>query len=107
MQSQIKIEEQPKSQKQKEGSNVEFKVKVQHVQGTNRLSYQWFKDGVELQEQNNSNLILKDIGLRNFGCYACRVTYKDDYGETMVMTSRVAELDVIPQCLNGTSKYFL
>ena len=99
----IKIDKQPKSQKQKEGSRVEFKFKVQ---GHDRLlyMYQWFKDGVDVLKQNNATLVLECIELRDFGCYTCQVSYQDGYGE---IVSSGAVLDVIPQCRNGMSKYCL
>ena len=96
----IKIVKQPiKSQKQKEGSRVEFKLKAQ---GSSSLWYQWFKDGVELSEENNASLILECIKLRDFGCYTCRVSYQDGYGD--IKESSSAVLDVIPQRQNGMSK---
>lgn len=106
LQNPIKIDEQPKSQKQKEGSRVEFEVKVQGT-NANSLSYQWFRDGVELLGQNNASLILQCIELRDFGYYACRVSCQAGYDVAMVMSSRPAVLDVIPQCLNGTSKCYI
>ena len=96
----IKIVKQPiKSQKEKEGSRVEFKFEVQ---GTSSLSYQWFKDGVELSEQTNASLILECIKLRDFGCYTCRVSYQDGYGD--IVKSSSAVLDVTPRYQNGMSK---
>ncbi|KAL9971592.1 hypothetical protein ACROYT_G017772 [Oculina patagonica] len=92
----IKIDRQPKSRKQKEGSKVEFKFRAQ---GTSTLLYQWYKDGVELLGQNNASLILECIELRDFGHYTCRVSYQDGYG--IIIESSSAVLDVIPQCRNG------
>lgn len=103
-QEKIIIDEHPKSQKRNEGSRAEFEFKVQ---GTNPLSYQWFRDGVELLGQNNASLILECVELQDFGCYACRVSYQVGNDETMEMSSRPAVLDVIPQCLNGLSKYYI
>lgn len=98
----VKIEKHPKSQKKKEGSRVEFKLKVQ---GNNRVLYQWLKDGVELLGKDDACLILECIELRDFGCYACHVSYEDGEGEPVVSSSAV--LDVIPQSRNGMSKYCL
>jgi len=92
----IRVKEQPKPRRQKEGSRVEFKFKVHE---TEDMLYQWFKDGVELPGQSNPHLILECIELRDFGSYSCRVRTQDDYCEP-VESTRVM-LDVIPQSLNG------
>ena len=78
---------------------MEFKIKVQ---GTSRLVYQWFKDGDELLNETDANLIFERIQLRDFGHYKCQVSYED--GNGIIIESSPAFLDVIPQSLNGMSK---
>ena len=66
--------------------------------------YQWFKDDVALIGQDKSVLDLNPVQLRDFGCYMCRVSYKDFHGEAE--KSKPARLDVIPHPgLNGMSEY--
>ena len=66
--------------------------------------YQWFKDDEALIGQEKSVLELNPVQLRDFGCYMCRVSYKDLYGEAE--KSNTARLDVIHYPgLNGMSEY--
>ena len=66
--------------------------------------YQWFKDDVALIGHEKSVLELNPVQLRDFGCYMCRVSYKDLYGEAE--KSNTARLDVIHYPgLNGMSEY--
>ena len=66
--------------------------------------YQWFKDDVALIGQEKSVLELNPVQLRDFGCYMCRVSYKDLSGEAE--KSNTARLDVIHYPgLNGMSEY--
>lgn len=94
----IRIVEHPSNQEQKEGSRVEFKCKVH---GKKKVSYQWLKEGTEMQGQNGSSLVLDPVKLRDFGCYACKVKGAD--GSDCVESSP-ATLDVTPR--DGMSKYF-
>ena len=94
--------QQPKSQNQTEGSRVEFTCEYQ-VQGNCEICrYQWLKDDTELQEQNNSSLILDSVKMRDFGCYRCciHVTHKGGHREDV--TSKPAFLEVAPG--DGMSK---
>lgn len=61
------------------------------------LIYQWFKNGVGILGQNDSTLVLNNVGLRDFGLYMCRVTDLEDslFGEPE--ESKYATLDVIPR----------
>ena len=96
---QIEIVQQPKSQNQREGSRVEFTCECQ-VQGNCEVWYHWLKDDTELQEQNNSSLILDSVKMRDFGCYSCRITHGRGHREAV--TSEPAFLEVSP--CEGKSK---
>ena len=98
----IKISKHPKSQTAKEGSKVELACKLEKK--SKNFMYQWFKDDVALIGQDKSVLDLNPVQLRDFGCYMCRVSYKDLFGEAE--NSKHARLDVIPHPgLNGMSEY--
>ena len=98
----IKISNHPKSQTPKEGSNVQLACKLKKK--SKNFMYQWFKDDVALIGQDKSVLELNPVQLLDFGCYMCRVSYKDLYGEAE--KSKPARLDVIPHPgLNGMSEY--
>ena len=99
----IKFIKHPKSQTAKEGSKIEFTCKVQGK--SSRLLYQWFKDDGSVRGQTEASLVLKSVELRDFGRYKCYVSYEDRFGEGE--TSSPAVLNVIPQHLNGMSKYCL
>ncbi|XP_066017788.1 uncharacterized protein [Pocillopora verrucosa] len=94
--SEIKIEQQPKSQKQQEGSKVVFELKVQEQ---DRYSYQWLKDGAELEGKCDATLILDNVELREFGWYSCLVCSQENFG--INCESSRAWLDVVPS-QNGT-----
>ncbi|XP_078371056.1 uncharacterized protein LOC144654706 isoform X2 [Oculina patagonica] len=91
---QIKIVQQPKSQKRTEGSRVEFTCKC-NVQEKYEVCYQWFKDGTELQERNTCSLVLDPVRMRDSGCYSCLVTRVEDENENI--TSDRAVLEVVPR----------
>lgn len=94
----IKIEVEPMHQRQKEGSSVEFKCKVQ---GNKKVFYEWVKDGTEMQGQNSSSLVLGCVEMRDFGCYTCRVC---DPNADCIKSS-TAVLDVAPR--DGMGKCYL
>ena len=96
----IRIEEQPSSQKQKEGSRVELRCKIQ---GRNDVTYQWLKDGEELKGQNSSTLVLNLVKLCDFGFYVCKVRCTDNSASSICVESSPAELNVTPQ--DGRSTY--
>lgn len=57
------------------------------------MSYQWFKDGEEMQGQYSSTIVLDCVELRDFGCYECQVSFANgDY-----IASFSGELDVFPR----------
>ena len=93
----IIIEEHPKSQKQREGSTVEFKCEVH---GRRKVSYQWLKDGTKIQGQNSAILVLNSVKLRDFGSYTCDVKSIDG---RQYVESHPAMLDVTPG--DGMSKF--
>lgn len=95
--SEIKIELQPKSQKQQEGTKVIFELKVQQP---DKYSYQWLKDGAELLGKCDATLILDHVELREFGWYTCRVNSQENSGINCE-SSRVW-LDVVPKVQSGT-----
>ena len=94
----ITIEEHPTSQKQKEGSKVEFKCKAQ---GRREVSYQWLKDRTEIQGQNSPILSLDHVKLCDFGSYTCEVRSTDG----QCVESSPAMLDVSPG--DGMSKFII
>ena len=79
---------------------MQFTCKVDE-KNTN-VVYQWFKDDVEIHGQNDSTLVLDNVGLRDFGLYMCYLCY--DYSPEEGVESSCARLKVIPQ--NGNSKCF-
>ena len=77
----------------------EFKCKA-----NSRLTYQWFKDGIQLHspETNNEAILqLKSVQMGSFGWYKCRVSCQDN--PSAVVESDAVDLDVTPA--EGTSKY--
>ena len=82
---------------------MELECKVEG--NSTNLLYQWYKDDCAVIGQNNANLVLEAVELKDFGRYTCRVSYRDSYGEGE--NSSPSILDVIPQNLNGTSEYCL
>lgn len=57
--------------------------------------YQWYKDGVAMDEKNETVLVLDPVELRDFGSYMCHVSFKDSYDDGE--ETNTARLDVIPQ----------
>ena len=64
--------------------------------------YQWFKDGVVIDCQNDSTLVLDNVRLQDFGLYMCYLSYVDLPEEGV--KSSCARLNVNPQ--NGKSECF-
>ena len=71
------------------------------AQGKSKLTYQWYKDGTELQGKDKSTLVLKSVTLPDFGWYKCVACCKDSPSDSM--KSSLTELNVTPR--DGTSKY--
>lgn len=90
--SEIKIELQPKSQKQEEGSEVIFEFKVREKE---KFFYQWFKDGAEMLGKSDATLILGHVELHQFGYYRCRVWSQENF--EINCESQRAWLDVVPK----------
>ena len=65
-----------------------------------KLSYQWYKDGTELQGKDESTLVHKSVTLPDFGWYKCVAICKDSDNSVQ---SLPVELDVTPR--DETSKY--
>ena len=82
----------------KAGSRVEFICTVRENQ---QVFYQWYKDGQELQGQDNSSLILNQLKVKDFGFYKCEVR-SDKRNDSICGASEVVELDVTPA--EGTSE---
>jgi len=91
-----KVEVEPKQQKQKEGSRVEFKC-IHH--GNEKVFYIWRKDNTEISGQCSSTLVLDSVKLRDFGYYECAVVLDSD---DAIVPSSPGELDVVP--LDGKSE---
>ena len=54
------------------------------------MFYRWYKDEQELQEEDNSTLILDPVKVQDFGFYKCEVRSHKHY------ESNVVDLDVTP-----------
>ena len=72
-----------------------FKCKAR---GNSKLTYQWYKDGAELQGKDEGTLVLKSVTLPDFGWYNCVASCPSDRVE-----SSLAELNVTPH--DGRSTY--
>ena len=59
------------------------------------MFYLWYKDGQELQGQDNSSLILDPLKVQDFGVYKCEARSGKRYDSSYV-ESNVVELDVTP-----------
>ena len=66
----VEFTEEPSSQTATNGSSVTF---VCFVHGSDPISYQWFKDGDELQGENNYLLGLDPVLYNDYGVYHCVV----------------------------------
>src|SRR5205809_6988646 len=68
---------QPIDQAIRVGSNVVFTA-----QATNgNLAFQWFRNGVAMDGQTNSDLVLENVGIGDVGLYTCNVS--KDGGESV------------------------
>ena len=72
------------------------------MQEQDKYSYQWLKDGAELEGKCDATLILDNVELREFGWYKCRVCSRENFG--INCESSRAWLDVVPKVQNATSK---
>ena len=77
----------------KAGSRVEFMCTGRESQ---QVFYQWYKDGQELQGQENSSLILDPLKVQDFGSYRCEVSRSNKRDDSSCVESAVVELDVTP-----------
>ena len=66
----MEFTEEPSNQITANGSSVTF---VCFVDGSDPISYQWFKDGDELQGENCSLLGLDPVLYNDYGVYHCVV----------------------------------
>lgn len=69
------------------------------VQEQDKYSYQWLKDGAELEGKCDATLILDNVELREFGWYKCRVCSRENFG--INCESSRAWLDVVPKVQNA------
>src|SRR5439155_21106703 len=61
---------QPIDQAIRVGSNVVFTA-----QATNgNLAFQWFRNGVAMDSQTNSSLVMENVGIGDVGLYTCNVS---------------------------------
>ena len=72
------------------------------MQEQDKYSYQWLKDGAELEGKCDATLILDNVELHEFGWYKCRVCSRENFG--INCESSRAWLDVVPKVQNATSK---
>ena len=66
----MEFTEEPSNRTATNGSSVTF---VCFVDGSDPISYQWFKDGTELQGENNSSFELNPVLYNAYGVYHCVV----------------------------------
>jgi hypothetical protein len=74
----VSIVQQPQSQTARPGTNVTLSVVGV---GTGSLGYQWRFNGVDLDLQNNSSLLLTNVALENSGDYSVEV--RDEFGSVV------------------------
>ena len=87
------IVHQPIDQAIRVGSNVTFTA-----QATNgNLTFQWFRNGVAMDGQTNSDLVLENIGIGDVAFYTCNVS--KDGGESV--PTRTASLNVFTAIAGG------
>jgi hypothetical protein len=80
------ITAQPVDQAVTVGSNAALSV-----QAVNADSYQWLRNGVPIDGQTNSSLVIEQVGIENAGSYSCNVSLN---GGDAVPT-RAASLNVM------------
>ena len=66
----MEFTEEPSNQTATNGSSITFTC---FVNGSDPISYRWFKDGTELQRENNSLLQLVYVVYNDYGVYHCVV----------------------------------
>src|SRR2546427_9004494 len=80
------IVRQPTDQAIRVGSNAVFSA-----QATNgNLTFQWFRNGVAMDGQTNSDLVLESVGIDDVGYFTCNIS--KDGGESV--PTRTASLNV-------------
>jgi hypothetical protein len=67
------ITSQPRNVTTTPGGEAKFEI---HVEGTPRLNFQWFKNGVPLLKQTSPSLIIKSVKTSDSGTYAVQVSNK-------------------------------
>jgi len=80
------ITRQPVDQAIRVGSNVVFTA--QAINGNH--AFQWFRNGVAMDGQTNSDLVLENVGIGDVGMYTCNIS--KDGGESV--PTRTATLNV-------------
>ena len=66
----VEFTNEPSNETATNGSSVTF---VCFVDGSDPISYQWFKDGTELQGENDYLLRLDPVLYKDYGVYHCVV----------------------------------
>ena len=66
----VEFTNEPSNETATNGSSVTF---VCFVDGSDPISYQWFKDGTELQGENDYLLRLDPVLYKDYGVYYCVV----------------------------------
>ena len=64
----VEFTEEPSNKTATNGSSVNF---VCFADGSDPISYQWFKDDTELQGENNSSFELDPVLYNDYGVYRC------------------------------------
>jgi len=87
------ITRQPIDQAIRVGSNAVFSA-----QATNgNLTFQWFRNGVAMDGQTNSDLVLESVGIDDVGYFTCNIS--KDGGESV--PTRTASLNVFTATAGG------
>jgi hypothetical protein len=89
---------QPIDQAIRVGSNAVFSA-----QATNgNLTFQWFRNGLAMDGQTNSDLVLESVGIGDVGFYTCNIS--KDGGESV--PTRTASLNVFTATAGGPITVF-
>src|SRR3989442_15814654 len=92
------ITRQPIDQAIPVGSNAVFSA-----QATNgNLTFQWFRNGVAMDGQTNSDLVLESVGIADVGYFTCNIS--KDGGESV--PTRTASLNVFTALAGGPITVF-
>ncbi len=90
------ILEQPSNTRVVKGEKVEFSIVVS---GTPSLTYQWYKDGFEIENTGNENLVIENAKQSDAGVYTCLVL--NDFG--VKLSDSFSLYVLVPGDVSGSS----